>query len=317
MRANYSHISLATKQAEEYMHKRRMGLLPSAKTSYVQLNNQLLEGIPWNRIVSLVGGSSAGKSSILEQMKHDIVDGDPTVDCLSLELEMAASDQVMRYLCRETSIGMKTLKSVRGYERTTEDDKAIKEALHKLNGKSIYSIETSKTVEATKSAILNFIVSQELVEKGKKLLITLDYSGLVKASGNEDKRRVLDDLFEMFIEVKAICVAENIPILIIALLQSNRGMMSSDRIKNDSLHYPQADDISGSSTPFNSSDICIFAVNPSKIRGIDAYGPNRKPIRHFITGLPYIYFHILKNREGDTAILDMIADFSKYKIYDA
>lgn len=250
-------------------------------------------------------------------MKHNIVDSDPTVECLSLEFEMAASDQVMRYLCRETGIGMKTLKSVRGYEMTVDDDEAVKTALHKLSEKPIYSIEVSQTVERIKASILTFIVTQDLVNLGKKLLITLDYSGLTKASGNEDKRRILDDLFEMFIEIKALCVEEGVPVIILPLLQSNRGMMSSDRIKNDSLHYPQADDISGSSTPFNSSDICIFAVNPSKIRGIEAYGPQKKPIRHFITGNPYIYFHVLKNREGDTSVLDMCADFSKYRIYDA
>lgn len=314
---SFNRISYAAASAKSYIRERKLGLMPSALTEFRQLNEHLLDGIPWNRIVSVAGGSSSGKSSILEQIKYNIVDSDPNVECLSFEFEMSGADQVLRYLCRTTGIGIKTLKSARGYVLTDDDQDLIDKELELLSKKNVYYLDISITSEQIERKILEFVAVNELELNKKKLLITLDYAGLTKTLGNEDKRVMLDNLFEMFVRVKKLLISQNIPVIIMPLLQQNRNAMTVERLKNPAFHYPDAADIAGSSTPFNSSDIVIFAMNPSKLRGIEEYGPNKKPIKDFRTGRPYIYFHILKNRDGDTALLEFIADFSRYRLYDA
>ena len=311
----FTPIAKASTEAYKYIIERRDGLMPSAKTSLRQLNEGLLDGIPWNRIVSIAGGSSSGKSSILEQIKYDIVDADDSVECLSFEFEMAGPDQVIRYICRHTHIGIKTLKSASGYRMTEEDEKKVEEALKELSAKNVFYVDTSMTVSEIKKAIFDFIVEREILTLNKKLLITLDYAGLTKTSGYEDKRIMLDNLFEMFVEVKKTLIRDGIPVIIMPLLQQNRNVMTVERLKNPQFHYPDPSDIAGSSTPFNSSDIVLFAMNPSKLKGIEAYGPNKKPIKDR-ENKPYIYMHSLKNRDGDVGVWDFRADFSKYSLYD-
>ena len=316
-RFSFSKISLATQQAKEYIKERKLGLMPSALTELRQLNEHLLDGIPWNRILSIAGGSSSGKSSILEQIKYNIIDSDSTVECLSFEFEMSGADQVLRYLARTTGVGIKTLKSARGYVITEEEEALVEEELEKLSNKNVHYLDISVTHEEIERKILEFVAVNELDVLKKKLLITLDYAGLTKTMGHEDKRVMLDNLFEMFVRVKKLLIAQGVPVIIIPLLQQNRNAMTVERLKNENFHYPDAADIAGSSTPFNSSDIVVFAMNPSKLRGIEYYGPNKKPIKDFRTGRPFIYFHVLKNRDGDTAMLEFIADFARYRLYDA
>lgn len=313
----FAKINFATSQAKTYIRERKMGLMPSALTEFRQLNEHLLDGIPWNRIVSLAGGSSSGKSSILEQLKYNIIDNDSSVECLSFEFEMSGTDQVLRYLARTTAVGIKALKSARGYTITEEEEALVDESLEALSKKNVHYLDIAITSEEIERKILEFVAVNDLAAQKKKLLITLDYAGLTKTMGHEDKRIMLDNLYEMFVRIKKLLILQGIPVIIIPLLQQNRNAMSVERLRNDAFHYPDASDIAGSSTPFNSSDIVIFAMNPSKLRGIEHYGPNKKPIKDYKTGRPYVYFHILKNRDGDTALLEFIADFSRYRLYDA
>jgi len=315
--ADFRHISAATLQATEYIQARKDCKLPSARTGFTKLDDHLLDGIPWGNIVSICGGSSAGKSSILEQIKYNIIDNDPDVMALSYEMEMSSTTQVMRALCRNTGIGIKTLKSARGYVITEEEDKLVKEELERISKKNVFTIDQSITVSQMEKSIYDFIIEYDIQETKKKILITIDYAGLIEQSAGEDDRIALNNLYKMFIRVKNNLSLQNIPIIIIPLLQTNRNAFTPERAKNPAMHYPSPADIAGSSFPFNSSDIVIFSSNPSKISGIgDTYGQYNLPVKHYLSGNPYVYLHLLKNREGSNPVIEMMTDFSRFRLLD-
>jgi hypothetical protein len=103
-------------------------------------------------------------------------------------------------------------------------------------------------------------------------------------------------------------------ILFIPLSQTNREVFNAERIKNKAAHYPVPSDIFQSSNIFNNSDFVIMSIVPSKIRGITEYGPYNLPISQHLTGLPYLYTHIMKNREGSNDMLTFVADFKHFTL---
>jgi replicative DNA helicase len=317
MATTFRHISAATTQATEYIKARKEGELPSARTGYTKLDDALLDGIPWGNIVSICGSSSAGKSSILEQIKYNILDSDPDAIALSFEMEMSSTSQVMRAICRNTGIGIKALKSARGYAISEEEEELVQKELISISKKNVFTIDHSVTVSQAEKLIYDFIIENDIQELKKKLLITADYAGLFDQATGEDDRIMLNNLYKMLIRVKNNLALQNIPIIILPLLQSNRNAFSPERMKNPAMQYPTQADISGSSFPFNSSDIVIFSSNPSKLNGIgDSYGPYNMPVKHFLTGAPYVYLHVLKSREGLCPTIDMLSDFARFRLLD-
>lgn len=314
---HYTSMSYDANVAYEYIKKRKAGEIPSALTSFSKLNDAILEGIPWQNIFTLVGTSSSGKSTILEQIKYDILMNDPSVKVLSFEFDMLVRSQIIRQLAKKTGLSTRQIKYVKGYPMTLEEELILKEQLDNIAKLPIWNVDQSITVDSMRKDILYFIAEQQLIETKGKLLVTIDYVTLTKDVKGEDKKRVVDELYEMLVSLKKDFERIGLNVLFVCLSQTNRDIFSSERVKNPSMHYPTEADIFQSSTIFNNSDIVMFSVNPSRIRGIEYYGSYKKPVRQNSTGYPYLYWHILKNREDDCQLLEMVADFKRYRIYDA
>ena len=314
---HYVSMTRDVKVTYNYMQKRKANELPSAITSFSQLNEYILEGIPWQNIFTIVGTSSSGKSTILESIKYDIIKNDPTVKCLSFEFDMLVRAQILRQISKKTGLTGRQLKYVRGYEMTEEEEALMIDALKDISQMPIWNVDKSISVDSIKNDILYFVADQKLVENNNKLLVTIDYVTLTKDAKGEDKKRVVDDLYDLLVTLKKDFEHMGLNVLFVCLSQTNRDIFSSERVKNPSLHFPTESDIFQSSTIFNNSDIVMFSINPSRIRGIEYYGPYSDPIKQFTTGLPYLYWHLLKNREDECRHFRMVADFKHYRIYDA
>ncbi len=316
-RPYYVSMSKDVNVTYDYIQKRKNHELPSALTSFTQLNDTILEGIPWQNIFTIVGTSSSGKSTILESIKYDIIKNDPTVKCLSFEFDMLVRAQILRQVSKKTGLTAKQLKYVKGFEMTPEEEELMVQALHEIAAMPIWNVDKSISVESIKNDILYFVADQELIENNNKLLVTIDYVTLTKDVRGEDKKRVVDELYDTLVTLKKDFEHMGLNVLFICLSQTNRDIFSSERVKNPSLHYPTESDIFQSSTIFNNSDIVMFSINPSRIRGIEYYGQYKDPIKHMATGYPYLYWHFLKNRENECKHFKMVADFKHYRIYDA
>ena len=91
------------------------------------------------------------------------------------------------------------------------------------------------------------------------------------------------------------------------LSQLNRNIESSDRINNHNMNYPMRSDLFGADAIFQASDYVIVAHNPEKL-GISKYGPD------LVDCAGKLYFHILKNREGDELIIQFANNLKHNKI---
>jgi RecA/RadA recombinase len=317
----YKHISQDIAKTKKYMKDRADGNLPSAETPYRGLNNALLDGIPWWTLMTIVGTPSSGKSTIMEQIKYYIMDQDPDVECLSFEFDMIVRMQILRHISKKTGIGLKSLQYARGYAMTVEEEALVEEAIKNLGDKPVFNIDKAQTVQQIKSEIFNFVADRDLDEifngKKKKLIVTIDYITLTKGKNDEDAKRVVDALYQQLVDMKKDFEEMNLSVIFLCLSQTNRDIFNSSRVSNKSLHYPTEADIFGSSSIFSNSDIVLFSMNPSRIRGVKEYGDENKLIYDIRTGLPMIYFHLLKNRFGECLVLDMIADFKNSSIRDA
>jgi replicative DNA helicase len=318
--AKAKHISFDIKLTKKYIKKRADGLLPSALTPWNQVNNSLLDGIPWWTVATIAGSSGSGKSTVMESLKYFIIDNDPTVMCLSVELDMICRQNIMRRISKITGFSINKLSSGKDGSLTEAEKLIVDQELDKLNEYPIFNIDRSLTVEELSEEIDDFIVSNGFKDETgvkKKLLVTIDYVSLLKGKRGEDKRLTLESLYEMLVDKKKMCEEEEIPVLFICLSQLNRDVFNSQRVSNPSLHYPSEADFFGSSAIFTLSDLVIMSMNPSKIRGIEAYGPYKYPIKS-LTGFPYIYMHLMKVRFAEAGgVLKMQANFKVSEIYDS
>jgi replicative DNA helicase len=312
----YKHISYHVGKTSSYLRARKKGEIKSAETSFDGLNDSLLDGIPWGSIVTLVGTSSAGKSTIGEQLLHDILDNDRSVKALSLNFDMLARDSVIRFICKETGMSWRKIQSAKGESLGEEDDRLMEDALKKLSDKSLFSIDRAITVEEISKSLFMFTEEHKMAENKEKLVVYIDYVTLTKKGHSNDAKRTVDDLYEVMVFLKEELTDREIPVIFIGLSQTNRDIFNSSRVKDPDLHFPTEADIFQSSNLFNNSDIVIFFINPSRIRGVKEYGPDRLPIRTPIGNLPYIYWHILKNRGGKNEYLTTVADFRRFTVMD-
>jgi hypothetical protein len=142
--------------------------------------------------------------------------------------------------------------------------------------------------------------------KGKKTIITLDHTMLVKRAPYQNSS--LDMLFELgefFTQTK-----REYPCMFIALSQLNRNIDNPDRAQQGKYgNYILESDIFGSDAMLQHADTLIGINRPAKQK-IRLYGPDRYLIEDDRT----LVLHFLKARNGDTRMSFFKAMFEKMEI---
>lgn len=293
----FRHISVATKEAVEYIKKRKNHEIESLKTRWNKFNRCCMGGIEPNTIYTIVGISGSGKSSFVNTLETDLIDLNPNqeVVVLNFSFEMLSSRQVGRKLSSKLRRTTSEL-----YSANEQLDEAsvsqVESVSQQIKSYSIYYVDTPGTVAEIASTIEHFYNSM-IKGTNKKFIIILDHTLLVEGVSNEVTLRIISDLQKLFIKVKKL---PNTTIL--QLSQMNRNIEAPDRINNPSMHYPLRSDISSADTIFHASDYVICIHRP-ELLNIQQYGPNRLLVKN------KVYLHLLKNRDaGDAAILEFEND---------
>lgn len=293
----FRHISVATKEAVEYIKKRKNHEIESLKTRWNKFNRCCMGGIEPNTIYTIVGISGSGKSSFVNTLETDLIDLNPNqeVVVLNFSFEMLSSRQVGRKLSSKLRRTTSEL-----YSANEQLDEAsvsqVESVSQQIKSYSIYYVDTPGTVAEIASTIEHFYDSM-IKGTNKKFIIILDHTLLVEGASNEVTLRIISDLQKLFIKVKKL---PNTTIL--QLSQMNRNIEAPDRINNPSMHYPLRSDISSADTIFHASDYVICIHRP-ELLNIQQYGPNRLLVKN------KVYLHLLKNRDaGDAAILEFEND---------
>lgn len=298
----FRHISDVTTEALEYIDMRRKHVIEPLKTRWNKFNRVCNGGIEPGCVYTIVGASGSGKSSFANMLESDLVSLNPKKDIvvLSFSFEMISSRQVGRKISNVTNTTTNIMYSSES-DLTEEAFKFIQEKAVEIAKFPIYYVDTAATVSQIEDTIGYF---QENLAKDKWLVVILDHTLLVRGKDNESALVIIRDLQNVFISAKKVgCTS------IIQLSQMNRNIESPDRINNPSCHYPMRSDISSADSIFQGSDIVIVISRP-EILGFTVYGPHRLPVEN------KIYIHILKNREGQLAILDFNNDLAHNNIIE-
>ena len=73
----FRHISIAAKEAVEYIKQRKNHEIQSLRTRWNKFNKHCMGGIEPNTIYTIVGISGSGKSSFVNTLENDLIDLNP------------------------------------------------------------------------------------------------------------------------------------------------------------------------------------------------------------------------------------------------
>ena len=307
------HIKESTEEIVDYIDSRRKGETKSLKTRWGKLNNFCMGGIDWNTIVTIGGMSGCGKSSIANELETSLFDSNPDENfaVLSFNFEMVAMKQVGRKISSKLQMTVGDLYSSK--EALNDANFAlVKDAAEQISDNyNIHYIDVPGTVEQIYKTILHFYkrISKDNSDIG--IVIMLDHTLLTKGRQRDSEREVLAQLYRMFMTVK-----KNIKCIAIVLSQLNRNLESSDRLSNPLLHYPMKKDIFGSDAVFHGSDYVLITHKPFMLN-LQTYGPNNLPIMNPMNAQQaMIYWHLIKNRDGESGLILSMLDNLKYNAVD-
>jgi len=290
----YKHIKEPTTEILRYIDDRRKGITSSLKTKWKKFNKQCMGGIEPNTIYTIAGVSGSGKSSFVNSLETDLFDLNPDKDfiVLSFSFEMLSARQVGRklsYKMRKTTSEL--------YRGNTEDYKPLsdedyeraKKHAERIGKYPIYYVDRPGNVNEIGNTI--DIFQERIKGTNKSLLVILDHTLLTKGAEGSRERETLYELQKLFIEKK-----KNGLTTIIQVSQMNRNIEDTNRIINNTMHYPLRSDLFGSDALFQASDYVLVLHRPETI-GIEKYGPSKLTVKN------RIYMHFLKVREGEPKIL--------------
>lgn len=290
----FRHISKAADEIVDYIKERRVGNTVSLKTHWEKFNDKCMGGIEPNTIYTIAGISGSGKSSFANSLETDLFDLNPNVDfcVLSFNFEMLSSKQVGRKLSSKMNKTTSQLYSGNPSALLTDKELSdVEKHAARIKQYEIYYVDRPGTVDDISRTIAHF---QANIAKGRWLIVMLDHTLLTRGQAGESERATLYNLQKALMEAKK---STDCDTTIIQLSQMNRDIEDKERIANQTLHYPMRRDIFGGDSVFQASDYVLVLHRPELLIHDSAYGPDHLPLKD------YVYMHILKNREGELAIL--------------
>ena len=295
----------AFNDALKYMLARQSGKEKSIQTPWPKFNDAITDGLEWNTLTVIGGRPGSGKTLIKDQIIRESFILNPTEDFRVLEFsfEMVGRTTALREFSSLTGKTYKELCSA-GTKLTQDTfDKCHIYAKDRIKS-PVDQITTPMTVNQMRDQVDMYMN----MHQGKKTIITLDHSILVKRAPYQNNR--LDMLFELgefFTEMK-----RTYPCMFICLSQLNRNIDSQERAQNGKYgNYVLESDIFGSDAMLQHADTLIGINRPAKQK-IRYYGPDRYIIEDDRT----LVLHFLKARNGDTRMSFFKAQFERMQIIE-
>jgi replicative DNA helicase len=291
-------------EALKYMKNRQQGVEKSILTPWPKFNEAMVDGMEWKSMMVIAGRPGSGKTLIKDQIIRESFVLNPTDDfrVLEFQFEMVGRSSALREFTSVTGQSYKALASADG---TKISDTTLNKCYEYAKKRVKYPVDvvsTPLTVNQMREQIDMYMEAH----KGKKTIITLDHTLLVKRAPYQTNR--LDMLFELgefFTQCK-----RDYPCMFIVLSQLNRNVENPDRAINGKYgNYITEQDIFGSDAMLQHADTLIGVDRPAK-RKIRYYGPDR----YVIDDDSVLVFHFLKARNGDTRMTFFKALFSQMEV---
>lgn len=296
----------AFNEALKYMKNRQSGLEKSIYTPWPKFNDATVDGLEWNSLTVIAARPGSGKTLIKDQIIRESFTLNPHDDfrVLEFQFEMVGRNSAIREFTSVTGKAYKELTSANGEKLS---DSVLNSCYEYAKVRVKYPIDVIST-PLTVNQMREQIDMYMNVHKGKKTIITLDHTLLVKrAPYQKDRLDMLFELGEFFTQCK-----RDYPCLFIALSQLNRNVEDPERaIDGKYGNYITEQDIFGSDAMLQHADTLI-GINRPAHRKIRFYGPDR----YVIEDDSILVFHFLKARNGDTRISFFKGLFSQMEIVE-
>jgi len=290
-------------EALKYMQRRQQGLEKSIYTPWSKFNDAATDGLEWNTLTVMGGRPGSGKTLIKDQIIREsfILNPDDDFRVLEFQFEMVGRTSAIREFSSITGKTYKQLCSAGSVVSSNIINQCHQYAKERVKY-PIDIVSRPMTVNQMREQIDAYMN----LHKGKKTMITLDHTLLVKRAPYQSHRQdMLFDLGEFFTQCK-----RDYPCLFIALSQLNRNIDNPDRAINGKYgNYILESDIFGSDAMLQHADMLIGINRPAKQK-IRFYGPDRYIIEDDRT----LVFHFLKARNGDARMSFFKAEFETMEV---
>jgi len=291
-------------EALNYMKRRQEGIEKSIYTPWPKFNDAGTDGLEWNTLTILGGRPGSGKTLIKDQIVRESFDLNPNDDYRVLEFsfEMVGKTSAIREFSSLTGKTYKELCSAGSVLSTSTLNQCYEYAKNRVK-LPVDKISMPMTINQMRDQIDMYMD----FHKGKKTIITLDHTLLVKKAPyhGSSAQAMLFDLGEFFTQTK-----REYPCMFIVLSQLNRNIDNPDRAINGKYgNYILESDIFGSDAMLQHADMLIGINRPAKQK-INYYGPHR----YLISDDRTLVFHFLKARNGDVRLSFFKAEFEKMRI---
>ena len=293
----------AFNEALKYMSKRANGEEKSIYTPWAKFNDATTDGLEWNTLTVMGGRPGSGKTLIKDQIIRESFMLNPNDDfrVLEFQFEMVGRTSALREFSSITGKTYKELCSA-GSKLTPNVINACHQYAKERVKYPVDIVSKPMTVNQMREQIDMYMNEH----KGKKTIITLDHTMLVKRAPYQNN--TLDMLFELgefFTQTK-----REYPCMFIALSQLNRNIDKPERAQQAKYgNYILESDIFGSDAMLQHADTLIGINRPAKQK-IRLYGPDR----YIIGSDRDLVLHFLKARNGDTRMSFFKAVFEEMRI---
>tara|TARA_R110002153_G_scaffold34900_2_gene103938 strand:+ start:1930 stop:2943 length:1014 start_codon:yes stop_codon:yes gene_type:complete len=307
----------AYKEALQYVHNRKTGIITSFKTPWVKMNDAGVNGFEWHSLTVIAGRPGTGKTLIKDQIVREAFERNKghALRILEFQFEMVAKASKVREFSSVLGKPYKYICSAYKDDMITEEDMQklydhSKKAVD-IRSSPIDIVEKTTTPDEFGIIIQAYMEEHSTEVNGEKIytntVVTLDHSYLVKQGNLKSKTDMLYYLGEVVTKLK-----RAYPIAFIILSQLGRHVESPERNENGKYgNYILETDILGGDALFQHADIVIGLNRPAN-KFIEYYGPERFIIKDDTV----LAAHFLKCRNGDTRMSFFEALFHRMEIQE-
>lgn len=236
---------------------------PTGIKSFEKLDNLLAGGLYGSMLFTIGARPSVGKTAYAVNLARQIVSKDPEVQVDFFTLEMNKREMLNRFISAVVNVDSQKLKNPSGLDLLFSEQ--VSAGINWVRNHKIRIYDRVLTL----GGILSVIKKNATKAKPDKYVAIIDYIGLVKVNGRQDRWLQVGKITR---ELKIIANEYNIPV--IALAQLNRGVESRQNKE------PLLSDLRESGSIEQDSNVVAFLYRPDD--------DNRELVK----------LSIRKNREG-------------------
>lgn len=171
--------SMATVAAEAktYINRRKTGEEKSLRVGAKKVNSAIMGGFDWGRIITIAGLSGSGKSTIARQWVKEMIELNPeeSFEVLSFQFEMLGVDEIARDIASKSDMSVKEIYSA-DKPITVKQEDNISKILEELAKYPISIVDHIGTVRNVLDTILYFVSTNNLAERKRGLVVTIDHT---------------------------------------------------------------------------------------------------------------------------------------------